>query len=304
MFNKNLPTCIVIVGPTAVGKTAFAIQLAQHFNTQIISADSRQCFKELDIGVARPTLQELNAVPHYFIASHSIHQTITAATFEDYALEKCAAIFANNKFAIVVGGTGLYINAFCNGFDAVPEIPNNVRQEIIRNYELHGFAWLQQQLLQTDLLFTKTEGFTNPQRCMRALEVVLHTKQSILSYQQGVKKQRPFNIIYFGLEMPRNTLYGKINNRVNAMFNAGFLEEVKSLLPYQGLNALKTVGYNEVFAHLNGHTTLAEAQISMQQKTRQYAKRQITWFKKNALVNWLDATNTPKAFLDVLAYVG
>ncbi len=244
---KKQNTVIVIAGATAVGKTAAAIQLAQYFNTQIISADSRQCYKELNIGVAKPTAAQLSAVHHYFINSHSIHQTVNAALFEEYALQCADEIFAKQNIAIVVGGTGLYIKAFCEGLDDIPTVPDDVRNHVINQYKNGGISFLQNELQQKDAAYWQVAERHNPQRLMRALEVLYATGNSILFYQNQTPVERPFNIIKIGLELKRNVLYDRINLRVDEMMGEGLLEEVEGLVLHQKLNALQTVGYKELF---------------------------------------------------------
>lgn len=282
------PTCIVIVGPTAVGKTSMAVELAQHFHTKIISADSRQCFKELNIAVAKPSPEELNLVEHYFINSHSIQEEVNAALFEQYALEKAGDIFRNNKVAVMVGGTGLYVKAFCQGIDELPVIDPAIRQSIIAGYESEGLEWLQKQVEKNDPVYYLKGEIKNPQRLMRALEVKLSTGRSIMLFQTQQKKKRDFNIITIGLQLPREQLNEKINRRVDAMMQTGLLEEVKQLKPYQKRNALQTVGYRELFAHLDGSISLPEAVEMIKLNTRQYAKRQMTWFRKDKEVTWCE----------------
>ena len=274
-------TVIVIAGPTAVGKTDIAIALAQHFNTKIISADSRQCFTELNIGVAKPTQAQLLAVHHYFINSHSINQTVNAATFEQYALQSADKLFSTQPVAILAGGTGLYIKAFCEGLDAIPEIPDAIRNNIIYQYEREGISFLQNELQQKDPAFWQTAEQQNPQRLMRALEVLQATGNSILFYQNKTTAKRPFNILKICLQLPRELLYKRINLRVDEMMKEGLLNEVKNLLPYQNINALQTVGYKELFDFLNAKTSLPTAVDLIKQNTRHYAKRQLTWFKKD-----------------------
>ncbi len=288
-FNPQQPTVIIIVGPTAVGKTAFAISLAQHFNTSIISADSRQCYKELSIGVAKPTAIELAAAQHYFIGTHSINDEVNAGVFEKYALDAAAQIFKTNSTAVMVGGTGLYIKSFCEGIDAMPSISPDVRNRITQDYEKNGLSWLQQQVAAKDPKYWEsTHEKNNPQRLMRALEISLTTGASITSFQTSQKVTRPFNILKVGLSMPREILNERINNRVDAMMEEGLLQEVTGLLPHANSNALQTVGYKEIFAQLRGEISLEQAAMQIKQNTRQYAKRQMTWFKKDAAVNWLE----------------
>lgn len=286
MSAQKEKTCIILAGPTAVGKTALGIELARHFNTSIISADSRQCFREMNIGVARPSLQELAAVPHYFVASHSIKEEITAASFEAYALNAAATIFREHDVAVMVGGTGLYIKAFAEGMDNIPPIPASIRSEVQAGYDANGLSWLQTQLQEKDPVWFSGGEIQNPQRMMRALEVVLSTGESIRQYQQANPRPRPFRIIPIALELPRPVLYERINQRVLAMMENGLLDEVKSLLPYRSLNALQTVGYKELFDYLDGRCSMDEAVSLVQQNTRHYAKRQLTWFRKQPATTW------------------
>jgi len=282
-------TVIIIAGPTAVGKTTIAIELAKHLQTEIISADSRQCYKELRIGVARPSDEQLSAVPHHFIASHSIKEEVNAITFEQYALEKLGKLFRDHDQVVMVGGTGLYIKAFCEGLDDIPEIDEEVRETIISNYEQKGIDWLQQEIRQKDPDFYSNGEIRNPQRLMRALEVVEATGRSILSYRGKEKIKRNFRIVKIALELPREELIRNINSRVENMMEQGLLSEVKNLLPYKSLNALQTVGYTELFEHLEGKISLAEAIERIKINTRQYAKRQMTWFRKDAEIKWFNA---------------
>lgn len=286
MSSLHKKTVIIISGPTAVGKTSVAIQLAKHFNTEIISADSRQCFKELDIGVARPSAEELAEVKHHFIASHSIHEEVTAISFEQYALQKTAELFKKHDVVIMVGGTGLYIKAFCEGLDAIPELKSEVRSQIVDNYNKHGLKWLQDEVQKKDPEFFSIGEIQNPQRMMRALEVIEATGESILSFRKGEKTKRDFNIVKIGLELPREELIRNINARVDRMLEVGLLEEVTRLIAFKHLNALQTVGYTELFDHLEGKLTLAEAVERIKINTRQYAKRQMTWFKKDEEIKW------------------
>jgi len=285
-------TVIIICGPTAVGKTSAAIALAKYFHTEIISADSRQCFKELKTGVARPSDEELKEVPHHFIASNSIKENINAAFFEKVALQKAEELFITYDIIIMVGGTGLYIKAFCEGLDEIPPTDEEIRKNIIKEYELHGLPWLQEQVKIKDPEFYKLGEIQNPQRSMRALEVVESTGQSILSFRKNKKTERPFNIIKIGLELPKEELHKNINSRVDKMLLDGLVEEVNSLKGYRYVNALQTVGYSEIFEHLDGKITLATAIEEIKKNTRQYAKRQITWFKKDKEINWVNANQT------------
>jgi tRNA dimethylallyltransferase len=283
---QNQKTVFIICGPTASGKTSFAIQVAQHFKTQIISADSRQCYKELNIGVAKPSGTQLNAVHHHFINSHSITDDVNAAVFEKYALNAAETIFHQNDTAVMVGGTGLYIKAFGEGLDSIPMVKDNIRNAIVSTYKERGIEWLQQEVQKADPEFWIEGEQKNPHRLMRALEVKLSTGQSILYFKKGVKAHRPFRIVKLGLELPKEQLHQHINIRVDRMMEEGLVNEVKSLLPYRNLTALQTVGYREIFENLDGLVSLEKAIENIKISTRQYAKRQMTWFKKDASIKW------------------
>ena len=279
-------TVYIIVGPTAVGKTSFAISLAQHLKTEIISADARQCYAELSIGVARPSLEELSKVPHHFIASHSVNETVNAQVFENYALAKADELFKTHHSAVMVGGTGLYIKAFCEGLDLIPAIDPAIREDIIKQYEKLGLRWLQKEVSVKDPMYWAKGEQQNPQRLMRALEVMLGTGASIVSFQIKNKITRPFNIVKVGLELPRAQLYERINQRVISMVENGLESEVRNLLPQNHLNALQTVGYSEWAPYFEGNLSKEKVIENIQQNTRHYAKRQMTWFKKDPEITW------------------
>ena len=296
---KKNKTVIIIIGPTAVGKTSVAIELAQYFKTEIISADSRQCFKELNIGVARPSEKELKTARHHFIASHpivpiaigigSVYDNVNTGTFEEYALQKVNELFQEHDRVIMAGGTGLYIKAFCEGLDEIPEVTEEIRTEIIFSYEKYGLSWLQKEIQQKDPAFYQSGEIQNPQRLMRALEITETTGKSILDFRKGEKKQRNFNIVKIGLELPKEELHRNIDARVNGMIEAGLVAEVRNLLPCKNLNALQTVGYSEIFEYLDGKISLGEAIELIKKHTRQYAKRQMTWFKKDKEIKWFNS---------------
>lgn len=290
----NLKTCIVVAGPTAVGKTSLAIEIARHFHTEIISADSRQCFKELRIGVARPSGQELHQVKHYFIASHSIHDVMNAAIFEQYALQVAAEIFLQHDVVVMTGGTGLYLKAFCEGMDDMPPVSPEIRQSINLQYEQQGLSWLQQQVQEQDPLYYATGEILNPQRLIRALEVKQATGKSIRTWQEGKKATRDFNIIKIGLQLPKEALHSNIDFRTDNMIKEGLVGEVKSLAPWQHLNALQTVGYSEIFDFLDNKISLEEAIVEIKKHTRQYAKRQMTWFQKDTAIKWFSPSQKDK----------
>ena len=238
--------------------------------------------------MARPSEEELAQVPHHFIASHSIHQAINAGVFEQYALQKAKEIFEHNDVAVMVGGTGLYIKAFCEGIDEMPEVPEIIRKEIVSSYEQYGLVWLQQEVSKLDPEFYKVAEVQNPQRLMRALEVYKATGKSILDFRKGEKANRDFNIMKIALSLPKPSLHHNINTRVDKMINEGLLDEVRSLIPYQHLNALQTVGYKELFDYFNDEITLTGAIEEIKKNTRQYAKRQVTWFKKDSDYKWFE----------------
>lgn len=276
----NPKTCIIICGPTAAGKTACGIDVALQYNTEIISADSRQCYKELNIGVAKPNAKQLTKIKHHFINSHSIFEKVNAKTFEAFALETVSRIFKNNDTAVMVGGTGLYIKAFCEGLDEIPGIDEKVRDQVKQQYNMNGIQWLQSELEQKDPLFFEQGEIQNPQRMMRALEVILSTGKSIRHFQSGNKTIRNFNIEPIVMELPREQLYDNSNKRVDGMMETGLLDEAKELYPHRYLNALQTVGYRELFDYFDGTISLENAIEDIKKNTRHYAKRQITWFKK------------------------
>lgn len=292
-------TVILLVGPTAVGKTALALQIAEQYGTAIFSADSRQCYSELNIGVAKPTPLELARVPHYFINTHTITEDVDAAQFEYYALEKVAELFQINDVVVMAGGTGLYVQSFCEGLDVLPAIAPAVRKKIREAYTVGGMSWLSHALQQADPLFAEKGEMQNPQRMMRALEVMESSGQSLLSFQSNQKAKRPFRIIKVGLDLPREKLYGRINERVDAMMQMGLLEEVDSLKPYAKYNALQTVGYKELFAHFEGSISLEVAIEQIKQHTRNYAKRQLTWFRKDEAITWF-SPEAPDAIIQWL----
>ncbi|HEY4935889.1 MAG TPA: tRNA (adenosine(37)-N6)-dimethylallyltransferase MiaA [Puia sp.] len=281
-------TVIIITGPTASGKTELALEAARYFNTSIISVDSRQCFRELNIGVAKPTPAQLEQVKHFFINSHSIREEVNASIFESLAMRCCDEIFSTRDTVIMCGGTGLYIKAFCDGLDEIPVIDEGIRKKILENYHDRGLNWLQESIRDADPLFYASGETANPQRTMRALEVIQSTGRSILFFRNQQKKQRSFRIMEVGLRIPRKELYRRIDERADAMMDSGLLQEVASLLPYQHLNALQTVGYIELFDHLKGKSGLEDSISLIKQNTRHYAKRQMTWLNKNENLVWLE----------------
>ena len=297
-----MKTVVIIAGPTASGKTSLSLSLADHFKTSIISADSRQCFREMNIGVAKPDPDALKRIPHYFINTHSVTEEVNAAVFEQYALQVLPEIFKNCDTAIMVGGTGLYIKAFCEGIDLIPAIPGAVREAIASHYHTHGMQWLQDQVKSEDPHYFATGEILNPQRLLRALEVKRFTGRSIREFQHHKKETRPFRIIKIGLNPDKPVLRKRIDQRIDEMIHAGLVDEVRSLYPYRHLNALKTVGYTELFDYLDGKVTLETAVEKIRSNTKAYAKRQLTWFKKDPEIKWFSEINLSE--LGFLGFIG
>lgn len=277
-----------MVGPTAVGKTKKAIELAQEHNTCILSADSRQIYKELDIGTAKPSKEELAAAKHYFINHISIHNDYSAGQYEKEALELLNQLFQEKDTVIVAGGTGLYIKGLCEGFDDIPQIDAAIRQGIITAYNEFGITYLQTEAKKVDASIASKIDFENPQRLMRFLEVYKGTGKNILDLQSQRKQIRNFNIKKIGLQMERSQLYDRINHRVDLMMAAGLLEEVKSLEAHKHLNALQTVGYTELFDFLDGKHDLPTAIELIKRNSRRYAKRQLTWWRRDKEIDWIE----------------
>ena len=285
---------IVIVGPTAIGKTALSIQLAQHFECEIVSCDSRQFFTEMSIGTAVPSLEELSAAKHHFIHNRSITENYTVGDFEKEAIAKLEKLFSVNDYAILVGGSGLYVDAVLKGFDDFPEITVDVRENVSNHYKQQGITFLQQELKNLDpeyyskLTTDNPQTLLNPQRMLRFVEVSLGTGKPYSTFLNQKKNIRNFTPIILGLETERAIMYDRINQRVDLMMEAGLLEEVKNLVLYKNLNALQTVGYKELFDCIDEKITLAFAIEEIKKNTRRFAKRQLTWFKRNEDTKWFD----------------
>jgi len=291
---------ITVIGPTAIGKTALSIVLANHFNCEIISCDSRQFFKEMTIGTAVPSEEELAAAQHHFIHNKSIFENYTVGDFEKEALAKLEALFENNDYAVMVGGSGLYVDAVLKGFDEFPEIETSVRDFITLNYEKQGISYLQNELEQLDPVYFSAVAKENPQRLMRALEVCLGTGKPYSSFLNLKKNVRNFTPIVIGLEADRKIIYDRINRRVDLMMESGLLAEAEILYPNRKLNALQTVGYRELFSYFDGDFTLEFAISEIKKNTRRFAKRQLTWFKRIENVMWFDFTADPS---EIIAFV-
>ena len=291
-MSKNF--LIIIVGPTAIGKTNLSIKLAQHFGCDIISCDSRQFYKEMKIGTAVPNEDELSAANHHFIQNKSIFDNYTVGDFEKETISKLEQLFNENNIQIVVGGSGLYVNAILQGFDDFPEVPAEIREDVRVQYELKGIEFLQQKLQELDanyystLLNENPQTLQNPQRMMRFIEVCLASNLPYSSFLNQKKNKRNFEPIVIGLEAEREIMYNRINQRVDIMINDGLLEEAKSVYPNKELNALQTVGYRELFDYFDEKTTLDFAIEQIKMNTRRFAKRQLTWFKRNENTIWFD----------------
>jgi len=285
---------ITIVGPTAIGKTALSIDLANHYNCEIVSCDSRQFFKEMTIGTAVPSPDELASVTHHFIQNKSIFDNYTVGDFEKEALTKIEELFLSNDYVLLVGGSGLYVDAILKGFDEFPTIDPSVRENVNSNYEKLGIEYLQQQLETLDpiyshrITFENPQTLQNPQRMMRFVEVCLGTGKPYSSFLNQKKNNRNFTPIIIGLEADRNIIYDRINQRVDIMLTEGLLAEAEKLYPNKELNALQTVGYRELFSYFDGEFTLPFAIEEIKKNTRRFSKRQLTWFKRKENTKWFD----------------
>ena len=281
------PLLVVITGPTAVGKTQLCVQIAQHFNTEIISADSRQFYKELTIGTAKPTPQEMQNVKHHFVNFLSVQQDFNATDFEKEALVVLNKLFKNHKLVILTGGSGLFIDALCNGFDDdLPGADEQLRAALKTLFHKYGIEILQKKLYQLDPKFYNEIDLNNVNRIYRAIEVCMLTGKPYSELRKGNKQKRPFNVLKIALNRNRQELIERINLRVDLMLQDGLLTEVKGLLQHKDKNALKTVGYTELFDFLDGLSTLEEAITNIKVNTRRYAKRQINWFSKDTEYQW------------------
>lgn len=294
---------IVIAGPTAVGKTALSIDLAKFYGCPVISADSRQFFKEMNIGTAKPTPEEMQDVPHYFIDNVSIHETYNVGQYEREAIECIENLFKEHQYLILVGGSGLYINAVLNGVDEFEEISNEIREKLNADYKEKGISYLQEELKKLDKVYYNQVDLNNPQRLIRALEVCLHTGKPYSSFRTKTKKERSFNTINLLINTDREKLYERINLRVDKMVQEGLLNEVKELFPFKHLNALNTVGYKEIFEYLENKISFEQAVDQIKQNTRRYAKRQLTWFNNQGDFETFEPNDLEKikAYIDIIS---
>ncbi|ADE82270.1 tRNA dimethylallyltransferase 1 [Xylanibacter ruminicola] len=283
---SSAKTLIVITGPTAVGKTALCLDIAQHFGIPIINADSRQIYKELKIGTASPTIEQMRRVPHYFVGSLSLHDYYSASLFEQQVLEILQREFEHSDYALLTGGSMMYIDAVCNGIDDIPTVDDETRETLKRRLADEGLEALVEELRQLDPEYYEIVDKQNPRRVVHGLEICLMTGKTYTSFRKREKKERPFRIVKIGLNRDREELYNRINQRVDQMMTDGLLDEAQRLYPMRHMNALNTVGYKEMFAYIDGTWTLEEAVERIKGNTRRYARKQLTWYKKDEQIRW------------------
>jgi len=291
---------LTVVGPTAIGKTALAIQLAHHFDTEILSADSRQFFKEMEIGTAVPTKEELKKVPHHFIQHKSIFEPYSVGDFEKEAINLLDDLFLKKDIVVMVGGSGLYVDAVVSGLNEFPEVDPEIREKLNQQLEEEGLEPLQNELKQRDPKYYKSVDLDNPHRLIRALEVCIASNKPYSSFLNRPKPKRPFKTLYVGIDAPREVIYDRINTRVDLMMDAGLLNEVKKLYPHKKLNALQTVGYKELFEYIEAQSTLEFAVSEIKKNTRRFAKRQLTWLRKNNGILWIPYDGEPNQVLQMV----
>lgn len=300
MLDTNNKILVSVVGPTGIGKTALSIKLANHFNTEIISCDSRQFFKEMEIGTAVPDAEELNAAKHHFIKHISIKNPYSVGRFEKDALRKLKELFSNNDVVVMVGGSGLYSDAVINGLDNFPKVDESIRKQLNHIHETKGLSVLQEQLKELDPVSYVTIAIDNPQRVIRALEICIGTEKPFSSYLTKKSKNRPFTTLKIGIKADREIIYDRINKRVDLMVENGLLDEVERLLPHKDLNALNTVGYKELFNYFEGKWDLDFAISEIKKNTRRFAKRQLTWYRKDYSIKWFDYLTDASEVIDYI----
>lgn len=298
-MKRNTKRVIFIIGPTAIGKTQLSIELAKTLNTEIISCDSRQFYKELKIGSAPPNDQELSEIKHHFIQNLSVIDNYSAGQFEIDAIKLIKELHKTNNTIIAVGGSGLYIDAICKGFNKIPEVSEKTRVQVISDYKNNGLDWLQEQVRNIEPELYADYDNNNPQRLLRVVEIFKETGNKLSSFKTKEIKERPFEIIKIGLNTQRNILYEHINKRVDKMMKDGLFKEIKSLVSFQEKNALQTVGYKELFAYLNNECTLDEATKNIKKNTRRFAKRQLTWFNKDKEIRWFE----PNQLIEIKKFI-
>lgn len=283
---KNL---VLILGPTGVGKTELSLRVAEHYGCPILSCDSRQVFRGIPVGTAAPTAEEQARVKHYFVAARELEEDYNAGRYERDALELLDKLFRAYQTVVMTGGSMLYADAVCNGLDDLPAVPAEIRAEVSRRYEEQGLAWLQSEVQRLDPAYWETVDRSNPARLAHCLELCMTTGKPYSSLRSGIVRQRPFRVLKIGLARPREELYERINRRVLQMVENGLVEEAEAVYPKRRLNSLQTVGYRELFAYMDGEYDLNRAIELIQQNTRHYAKRQMTWFKRDKQIQWLNA---------------
>lgn len=291
---------ITVIGPTAIGKTAMAIHIANYFNTSILSADSRQFFKEMNIGTAVPSKEEQEAAEHHFIQNISIFDEYSVGDFEREAIDLLDSLHKEQDFVVMAGGSGLYVDAILKGFDEFPDIEPSIRENLIAEYESKGITYLQNKLQELDPTHYERVAKDNPQRMMRALEVCIGTGKPYSSFLNQKKNNRNFIPIVIGLEADREIMYNRINMRVDIMVNNGLIEEAEALYKHKNLNALQTVGYKELFRYFDGELTKEEAIEEIKKNTRRFAKRQLTWFRRNEAAKWFDYQTSPSTIINYI----
>lgn len=283
------PVLLVLTGPTGVGKTELSLRLAEHFACPVVSADSRQIFREIPVGTAAPTAAEQARVKHYFVGTKSVAEDYNAGQYERDALALLNTLFQTHRIVVLTGGSMLYIDAVCNGFDDIPSVPADLREQVRAEYNTNGLAWLQSEVQRLDPAYWKEVDRQNPQRLLHCVEICRAAGKPFSSFRSRTRARRPFRIVKVGLTRPREELYTRINLRVEQMMAQGLLEEARSVYPFRCKNSLQTVGYRELFAYLDGQYTLPEAVEMIQQNSRRYAKRQMTWFNRDTTIHWLNA---------------
>ena len=299
MMSSKRGTLVVVVGPTGSGKSALAVKLATHLNAPIISTDSRQVFRGMPIGTAQPTREELAAAKHYFIADREVEDDFNCGKYEEEALVLLERLFAENEYVVAVGGSGLYVQALCEGMDDLPDADPAIRESLKKRLESEGLESLVEELRKLDAKYAEEVDVCNPARVMRALEVCLTTGRPYSEQRKGVTAERPFNIIKIGTDMPRDVLYDRINRRVDMMVEEGLEAEARAMYPKRHLNALQTVGYRELFEYFDGNCSFEEAVELVKRNSRRYAKRQLTWFRRDTNTAWFN----PSELDAILAHI-
>jgi tRNA dimethylallyltransferase len=290
---------LILLGPTGIGKTDLSIDLAGYFGTEIISCDSRQIYREMNIGTSVPDRQSIEAIPHHFIGSHSIHDYYNASKFEIEVLERIDNLFQKMDIVLMTGGSMMYIDAICKGIDELPEVDVELRQSLVQRFQAEGMENLQNELLKLDPVYYAEVDLKNPKRILHALEICLMTSRPFSSFRMNQQKKRPFNIIKIGLNCDRKNLYDRINQRVDLMIAKGLEKEAISLYPFRHLNSLNTVGYRELFEYFDGKITIQQAIEKIKANSRKYARKQLTWFRQDPEINWF----TPEMKDEIIAFV-